>query len=159
MNRLNLVLICALTLAVTTCSIYKSKYDNLVYELKQNELQSTIVKEQKEKQYANILLNNVETLQSNVNDIDTHFNSVVNRLDSSNVNGLYNFKNSKQNSAITAITDNVSEVADKQLRKCRADYKAIRTEYLIMAKDRDIVIAHYNSLIDWYENLRAINNK
>lgn len=159
MNRLNLVLICALTLAVTTCSIYKSKYDNLVYELKQNELQSTIVKEQKEKQYVDILLNTVETLQSNVNDIDTHFNSVVNRLDSGNVGGLYNFEDSKQNSTITTITNNVSEIADKQLRKCRANYKAIRTEYLIMAKDRDIVIAHYNSLIDWYENLRAINNK
>lgn len=159
MDRLNLVLICALSLTVVTCSVYKNKYDNLVNELTQNELQSTIVKEQKEKQYVDISLNTVETLQSNVNDIDTHFNSVVNSLDSGNVGGLYNFEDSKQNSTITTVTNNVSEIADKQLRKCRANYKAIRTEYLIMAKDRDIVIAHYNSLIDWYENLRAINNK
>lgn len=159
MNRLNIVLICALYATVITCSIYKSKYDNLVYKLNQSELQSTIVKEQKEKEYGNISLNATEALQSTINNVNAHFNSIVNSLDSSNVGGLYNTKDSGQNTSITTITNNVSEITDRQLRKCRADYKAIRTEYLIMAKDRDIIIAHYNSLIDWYEELRKINNK
>lgn len=139
---------------------YKSKYDSLVVELKEKELQAVIAKEQLKNEYNQTTISFNEKLHADIDDVTKNFNAIVNRIGIRNSsNSLHSGKNTEQMHTTTRAAKDTSGSYYKEFAKCRADYKRIRTEYLILAKDSDINNTKYNSLINYYNELYNISIK
>lgn len=139
---------------------YKNKYDSLVVELKEKELQAVIAKEQLKNEYNQTTISFNEKLYADIDNVTKNFNAIVNRVGIRNdFNSLHSGKNTEQMHTTSRATKDTSGSYYKEFAKCRADYKRIRTEYLILAKDSDINNTKYNSLINYYNKLYNISNK
>lgn len=139
---------------------YKNKYESLVVELKEKELQAVITKEQLKNEYNQTTITFNEKLHTDIDDVTKNFNAIVNRIDIRNSsNSLHSGKNTEQMHTTSRAAKDTSGSYYKEFAKCRADYKRIRTEYLILAKDSDINNTKYNSLINYYNKLYNISIK
>lgn len=139
---------------------YKSKYETLVVELKEKELQAVIAKEQRNNEYNQTTITFNEKLYTDIDDVTKNFNAIVNRIDIRNhSNSLHSGKDTEQMHTTSRVTKDTQRSFYKEFAKCRANYKRIRTEYLILAKDSDINNTKYNSLINYYNELYNISTK
>ena len=139
---------------------YKSKYDDLMVELKEKELQAVIAKEQRNNEYNQTTITFNEKLHADIDNVVKNFNAIVNRVDIRNhSDSLHSGKDTEQMHSTTRAAKDTSGSYYKEFAKCRADYKRIRTEYLILAKDSDINNTKYNSLINYYKELYNISTK
>lgn len=138
---------------------YKSKYEALMVELKEKELQAVIAKEQRNNEYNQTTIAFNEKLYTDIDDVTKNFNAIIHRIDVRNhSNSLHSGKDTEQMQSTSRATKDTQASFYKEFAKCRADYKRIRTEYLILAKDSDINNTKYNSLINYYNELYNISN-
>ena len=158
MNIIKAVLLLVFVYSLMFGYHYKSKYDSLVVELKEKELQAVIAKEKLNNEYNQATISFNEKLYTDIDDVTKNFNAIVNRIDIRNhSNSLHSGKNTEQVHSTSRASKDTQRSYYKEFAKCRADYKRIRTEYLILAKDSDINNTKYNSLINYYNELYNIS--
>ena len=132
------------------CEHYKNKYEDLVSQFHVTELQSEIKKLNIEKVNTQKVIAAKDTIKTEEDKINEDYNRIYSAITN---NSMYDSKNSGQVPNNTKVTERISEASNRQLKKCRATYYELEKEYLILAKDRDIVISHYNALLDFYNVL------
>ena len=136
----------------------KKELENKLVELKEKELQAVIAKEKLNNEYNQTTISFNEKLYADIDDVTKNFNAIVNRIDIRNgSNSLHGGKDTEQVHSTSRASKDTQRSYYKEFAKCRADYKRIRTEYLILAKDSDINNTKYNSLINYYNELYNIS--
>ena len=144
------ILVFLLLISAWLCDHYKNKYDYLVSRLHEAELQSEIKKLNTQNEYSQKVISTKDHVKTEEDKVNEEFN----RISSAVANdSLHNSEDGRSLSDTTSVTVRISENQDRQLTKCRATYYELEKEYLILARDRDIVITHYNALIDFYNGL------
>lgn len=160
MKQLSLYLTILLLISLLVVNHYRNAYLSLVSELKEKELHSQVKQTEKEKEYAYTVIQAKDFVKSDIQDVDQNYNRIITNFDIKPTNdSVYNRKGSRKMSSIATVTTRISEDRSKQLKQCRANFKRLEQEYLILAKDADITTVHYNNLIDLYNRLSNNNTR